>query len=442
MRRTRTFLVAATALLAALFPLAAGGAPALAAPLTAPPAGPAATTPGTVVQRGGALVVPAGEEGPVTTRLTVTLPPGTEGPLQATRLSFEAPHGDPGSRPGPRITSTCSVNGGAYAPCPWDSPDPETDPGPVPVAWLVFDLPPAPVPAGSSTVTYDITVDAPSELHALGEISTTVELRDTTGVVAASGPLVFRFAAGTPEAWLRSSLHARDRAGVLWQYDATGKGGTLLKGRKRVGGGWNAYTALTKLDRTTAAGGGSMVARDRAGVLWYYRGSGRESTPFRERVRVGGGWNVYTALVGVPGGDLFARDRAGVLWRYEGTGLATRPFGHPIRIGGGWNAYASIVSFGDGLVAHTPAGRQWRYEKADGRDPAVPFAPRREVGGGWNAFTALAGTGLVHAYDASLAARTRDGRLLLYGVVRWNGNSAPASPRPAGWGFDIYDMLL
>ncbi|MFC8760965.1 hypothetical protein ACFUAG_09650 [Streptomyces sp. NPDC057193] len=60
MQRTRAFPVAATALLAALFPLAAGGAPALAAPLTAPPAGPApVATPGTVVQRYDTLVRPA-----------------------------------------------------------------------------------------------------------------------------------------------------------------------------------------------------------------------------------------------------------------------------------------------------------------------------------------------------------------------------------------------
>ncbi|WP_426403593.1 tachylectin-related carbohydrate-binding protein [Streptomyces sp. R-07] len=433
--RQRNRALVTTGLALALTCSALAGGAATAATAAAVP------EPGAIVQEGGTLRVPAGEEGPVTTRLTVTLPPGVTGRIPGQRLSFQASSGDPAARPGRRITSTCAVDGGAFAPCAWDSPDPETADG----VWLVFDLPAAEVPAGATTVTYDITVDAASDLYWLGGLSTTVDLRDGTGAVVASGGLSFFFDSGTPEAWLRTSLHARDRDGVLWQYDATGRRDTPLKPRKRVGGGWNAYTALTKLDRTTAAGGGDLVARDRDGVLWYYRGSGRESAPFEPRRRVGGGWNAYTSLVGLPGGDLFARDRDGVLWRYPGTGLATQPFGHRVRVGGGWNAYTSIVAFGDGLVAHTPDGRQWRYEKADDWDPAVPFKPRRAVGGGWNAYTALAGTGRIgpddHSGNPSLAARAKDGKLVVYGVVRFDGKSEPYYPRPGGWGWDIYDLL-
>ncbi|MGW1116097.1 tachylectin-related carbohydrate-binding protein [Streptomyces tanashiensis] len=435
MRHPRRALVTAgLALALTSSALAGGAATAAAAPAPAP---------GTIVQEGGALSVPAGEEGPVTTRLTVTLPPGVTGRIAGQRLSFRAWSADPASRPGRRITSTCAVDGGAFAPCAWDSPDPETTDG----AWLVFDLPAADVAPGATTVTYDITVDAGSDLGGLGPLSTVVDLRDGTGAIVATGELAFSFEQGTPEAWLRTSLHARDCDGVLWQYDATGLGdGAPLKPRKRVGGGWNAYSALTKLDRTTAAGGGDLVARDRDGVLWYYRGSGRESAPFAPRRRVGGGWNAYTSLVGLPGGDLFARDRDGVLWRYPGTGLATQPFGRRVRVGGGWNAYKSIVAFGDGLIAHTPDGRQWRYEKADDWDPAVPFKPRRAVGGGWNAYTALAGMGQIGrtAYEdnPSLAARAKDGRLVVYGVVRFDGKSEPYYPRPGGWSWNIYDLLV
>ncbi|ROQ32453.1 tachylectin [Streptomyces sp. PanSC19] len=431
MRQLRRVLVTAGLALALTTTAPAGGAATAAA----------APEPGTLVQEGGALGVPAGEEGPVTTRLTATLPPGFSGTIPGQRLAFQALSGIPGDRPGPRITSTCAVDGGAFAPCAWDSPDPETVDG----VWLLFDLPAAHVPAGAATVTYDITVDAGSDLAQLGHLSTAVDLRDTAGTVVAEGELAFSFVQGTPEARLRSSLHARDRDGVLWQYDATGRGDTPLKPRKRVGGGWNAYTALTKLDRTTAAGGGDLVARDRAGVLWYYRGSGREGAPFEPRRRVGGGWNAYTSLVGLPGGDLFARDRDGVLWRYPGTGAATQPFGRRVRVGGGWNAYRSIVAFGDGLITHTPDGRQWRYEKADDWDPAVPFKPRRAVGGGWNVYTALAGTGRIgpSASDGpSLAARTGDGRLVVYGVVRFDGKSEPYYPRPGGRGWNIYDLLV
>ncbi|MFF5453717.1 hypothetical protein ACFY40_21115 [Streptomyces sp. NPDC012950] len=229
MRRVRVALATTVVTLAVMAPaLPAAGAAAPAAP------GVTAAAPGTIVQEGGPLTVPAGEEGPVTTWLTVTLPPGTTGPLREKRLAFEVENGRPGSRPGQLVTSTCAVNGGAFAPCPWRSPDPETVEG----VWLGFDLPRAEVPAGSSTVTYDITVDTGSGTGWLGLLSSPVELRDQRGVVA-RGELSFRFVPGTPEAWRRST--PRDRDGVLWQYDATGRTNTPLKPRKRVGGGWNVY---------------------------------------------------------------------------------------------------------------------------------------------------------------------------------------------------------
>ncbi|MGW4723726.1 hypothetical protein [Streptomyces sp. NPDC004291] len=432
MRRVRVALATMVVPLAVV-------APALPAPVAAASAAPGVTAaaPGTIVQEGGPLTVPAGEEGPVTTRLTVTLPPGTTGPLREERLGFEVENGRPGSRPGQLVTSTCAVNGGAFAPCPWHSPDPETVEG----IWLGFDLPRAEVPAGSSTVTYDITVDTGSGMEWLGLLSTSVELRDQRGVVA-RGELSFRFVPGTPEAWRRSTLHARDRDGVLWQYDATGRTNTPLEPRKRVGGGWNVYTALAKLGPKNASGPGDMVARDRDGVLWYYESGRRPNTPFAPRFRVGGGWNVYTALVGLPGGDLVARDRNGVLWRYHRSGGTTPVFAPPVRVGGGWNVYTALTAFGDGLVARTADGKLWRYEKADGARPAVPFAPRRPVGGGWNRYDVLAGAGLIGDQDPSLAARTKNGDLLVYGTRRKDGGSEPYAPRPAGWGWNVYDLIV
>ncbi|MER5962313.1 tachylectin-related carbohydrate-binding protein [Streptomyces sp. NPDC002057] len=442
MRHLRRALAATGVALAVVVPAAAGSVTAAPSPAPAAPGTASPAAPGTIVQEGGPLAVPSGEEGPVTTRLTVSLPPGVTGPLRGERVTFRAEPGMPGARPGEMVTSTCAVNGGAFRSCPWGSPDPETVQG----TWLVLDLPPAEVPAGSSTVTYDITVDVPSGLERLGRLSSTVELRHGTGTVAASGPLTFDFVRGTPEASRRASLHARDRDGVLWQYDATGRTDTLLKARKRVGGGWGVYTAITELERTTAAGAGNLAARDRDGVLWFHRGRGPVSSgPFEPRRRVGGGWNAYTSIVGMPDGSLLARDRDGVLWRYPRTSMADHPFGSRVRVGGGWNAYTSIVAFGDGLVARTADGGLWRYERAEGGEPAVPFAPRRAVGGGWNAFTALAGAGPVGGHDTSLAARTGDGRLVVYGVVRWgdrNRYSEPYHPRPAGWGWNIYDLIV
>ncbi|MEE1814950.1 hypothetical protein PUR59_07985 [Streptomyces sp. SP18ES09] len=82
-----------------------------------------------------------------------------------------------------------------------------------------------------------------------------------------------------PEPRLRTTILARDKAGVLWQYETSGRADQPLKARERIGGGWNVYTSLTSLGSRTAAGEGDLVARDRSGVLWYYEGSGTPTPP-------------------------------------------------------------------------------------------------------------------------------------------------------------------
>ncbi|KAF2774605.1 hypothetical protein [Streptomyces sp. OM5714] len=39
-----------------------------------------------------------------------------------------------------------------------------------------------------------------------------------------------------------------------------------------------------------------LVARDSAGVLWLYRGTGSASAPYAARTKIGGGWNTYNVL--------------------------------------------------------------------------------------------------------------------------------------------------
>jgi hypothetical protein len=65
------------------------------------------------------------------------------------------------------------------------------------------------------------------------------------------------------------------------------------------------------------------------------------------RVRVGGGWGGYSALVGTGDlsgdgrADLLARDTAGKLWRYASTGAGT--YGGRVLIGtGGWNGFKGL----------------------------------------------------------------------------------------------------
>ncbi|MFE6065366.1 hypothetical protein [Streptomyces sp. NPDC056525] len=299
-------LAIATVLAAGVAPAALGG-PAAAAPLTAV----AATGTVRVVQEGGPLVVPSGEEGAVTTRIKVTLPAGHTGPVMARLLlpnpTWELPDFDtPAYEP---VTPTCSVNGGAFWPCPWDSPGNE----------VVF-----PATESATTVTYDVRVDADSRAAVMGNLAATLEVTDGAGAVIGSGRVAFQFAKGTPENYRRTTVLARDKAGVLWQYESSGRPDKPLKARERIGGGWNAYTSITPLTQRTAAGEGDLVARDKAGVLWFYKGSGNPDAPFKSRVRVGGGWNTYTAITSRAGG-LVARDKAGVLWHYNATGHDAPP---------------------------------------------------------------------------------------------------------------------
>ncbi len=141
-------------------------------------------------------------------------------------------------------------------------------------------------------------------------------------------------------------LLARDKAGVLWLYKGTGSfTGARFKARVKVGGGWGAYDRLAGGADLTGDGRTDLLARDRSGVLWLYRGTGDGTHPYTARTQIGGGWQGYDQLV-VTGdltddgkADAVARDRSGVLWLYKGTGKATGTFTGRTRIGGGWNTY-------------------------------------------------------------------------------------------------------
>lgn len=142
-------------------------------------------------------------------------------------------------------------------------------------------------------------------------------------------------------------LVARDGAGGLWFYGGTGRlaDGNRFKARVRVGSGWQAYDRLAGGADLSGDGRADLLARDKSGILWLYKGTGKAAVPYAARIRVGGGWQAYDQLV-VTGdltddgrADAVARDRTGTLWLYKGTGSATVPFTGRTGIGGGWNAY-------------------------------------------------------------------------------------------------------
>ncbi|MEV7416078.1 VCBS repeat-containing protein [Streptomyces sp. NPDC089919] len=184
-----------------------------------------------------------------------------------------------------------------------------------------------------------------------------------------------------------TDLLARDGAGVLWLY--TGKGDGKFAARSKVGAGWNAYDELTAGGDLTGDGRADLLARGKDGVLWLYPGTGSADAPYRTRKRIGSGWNRYDALVsagnvaGGAAGDLLARDRAGVLWLYRGRGDGT--FGTRTRVGSGWDRYRDLVAWGDAdrdgtpdLYARDTSGRSWLYRGTG--SPAAPFRSRSRLG--------------------------------------------------------------
>ncbi|MFJ8695611.1 FG-GAP repeat domain-containing protein [Streptomyces roseolilacinus] len=128
---------------------------------------------------------------------------------------------------------------------------------------------------------------------------------------------------------------AREPSGTLWYYPASGVKWTdrVFEPRVRVGTGWSAYTSVRGTGDVTGDGHPDLVARDGDGVLWLYQGTGDPARPYAARIQVGrSGWDAYTAII-APGdgspagrGALLARDRQGVLYWYRGTGKATSPF--------------------------------------------------------------------------------------------------------------------
>ncbi|MFD4373789.1 FG-GAP repeat domain-containing protein [Streptomyces sp. NPDC058486] len=195
---------------------------------------------------------------------------------------------------------------------------------------------------------------------------------------------------------------ARDASGTLWYYDRQLVTDKPFAPRVRVGTGWNAYDRIDGAGDVDRDGYVDLLARDKSGVLWLYKGTGRlvDGNRFKTRVRVGAGWGAYDRLAGgsdLTGDgrpDLLARDKTGVLWLYKGTGSGTVPYTTRVRTGGGWQGYDQLVVTGDltddgrtDAVARDRTGVLWLY-KGTGK-AATPFTGRTLVGDGWGEFNHL-----------------------------------------------------
>lgn len=118
-----------------------------------------------------------------------------------------------------------------------------------------------------------------------------------------------------------------------------------------TGSGWQIYNKLIATNDITGDGRPDLVARTYSGDLYLYRATGADTgNPFAARVKIGYGWGIYDQIVGTGDldtdghGDLVAKSPDGKLYYYKGTGTASAPFKDRTLVGGGWNIYSKLVA--------------------------------------------------------------------------------------------------
>lgn len=358
-----------------------------------PAAADAANAPaaGTVVQTGPVPTLVNGSTTPADLHFDATLPKGTTGPVSA-RLYLDGRQFPPGGNVLWRVaavlgTARCSANRGPFGPCIWSNsgPGPESND-------IILYLPQ--VQADRPCTTTSGSRSGPPSSPGTGDQDLTgqIQLSGTdSGAGLAYGRFTMRYHRVAND-YETTAAYAVDRSGVLWRYLGSNNTAAPFKPRVRIGGGWQAYNLITKVNATTADGVGDLVARDTSGVLWYYQGTGNPAKPFSLRVRVGGGWGHYTTIIA--GGRahdtnlLVARDAAGNLWSYAETGDISRPFAPRVLGGYGWNIYNTVTGYSSGVIGRDSAGGLWAYEPRGGGVNAL-YGPRVTFGHGWQIYTTI-----------------------------------------------------
>ncbi|GAA4209164.1 FG-GAP repeat domain-containing protein [Actinocatenispora rupis] len=126
-------------------------------------------------------------------------------------------------------------------------------------------------------------------------------------------------------------LLARTGDGVVYAHLGIGQASFGGRTKVRLGGGYNAYNALLSVGDVDRDGYDDLLERDTSGTVWFKGGTGK--TSLKARVQIATGWNTYTRLAAVGDvngngrGDLLAVDHNNIVWRYYGAAGGTFPSG-------------------------------------------------------------------------------------------------------------------
>ncbi|WP_328944269.1 VCBS repeat-containing protein [Streptomyces sp. NBC_00250] len=166
---------------------------------------------------------------------------------------------------------------------------------------------------------------------------------------------------------------------------------------EHIGSGWGVYNTLLAPGDLSGDGKADLLARDRSGVLYLYKGNGK-GTAFASRIKVGTGWGAYNKIVGAGDftgdgrTDIAARTSGGDLYVYPGTGVATSAFKTRVKVGSGWNTYSKVIAPGDlnadgkaDLLGVTAGGDLYRYLNT----APNKFSVRTRLGGGYQVYSSI-----------------------------------------------------
>lgn len=234
----------------------------------------------------------------------------------------------------------------------------------------------------------------------------------------------------------KADVLARTQDGQLFLYLATGDLSRPLGGRISVGSGWGVYDQLVGAGDVTGDGKADLYARDTAGSLYFYTGTGSTTAPFSARKLIGGGWGVYNQILPVGNGDLLARDNAGTLYFYVSNSNGTLAGRQQVSAPGDWAGITQFALAGsnpytgkEGVIAGTSGGSLYWY----GNDTTGKLGARQilDAPGSWAGLKVSHLSSMDSDGLSDIAITFGDGELWIEGSpigYGWNGYNTLVAP--------------